>query len=421
MPAASTRAALSDAFKTIYKGDLTNRSKRKTPLGSKVKKVDDFYGESLTLFMNWGLNHGIHPTLSATLPSAVSGKVNKWIIPETADLYGRLTLDNPSMMRASKDIGSFIRIKAKEVDGILSNLRMQRLGTHLWADGAGDLAQIESVTGSNPITAMTLTSYQDAVKFEGGGKQRISVATTRTGGTLKVDGVSTVWIYKIDKVDRYNSLGKTVLTVSLVAGTGATTQPAAADYIYNYGQYDTGPKGIGAWIPAATPSATTFFNMDRSVEPQMFAGWRGTWEGNIADTAKRLASVMSSYMDPDYSAMWLSEYRWYQLEQELTAQGRFYVDETKSKEFGTAALRMITPGGSVSVMCDPFCPNDSLFLLKHDEIEIHSTGPLIHMCDEDLEALRLSDSDGVEIRYRSLAQTAIPNPFSCGRAPITQN
>lgn len=421
MAAASTRAALSDAFKTIYKGDLTNRSKRKTPLGQKIKKLDDFYGESLTLFHNFGLNHGIYPTLSATLPTAVSGKVAKWIIPETADLYGRLTLDNPSMMRASKDIGSYIRIKAKEVDGILSNLRMQRLGTHLWADGAGDLARIESVTGSNPVTAITLTNYQDAVKFEGGGKQKLHFATTRTGGTLKVDGAATTWVFQVDKINRYNSSGKAVLTVSLVAGTGATTQIAANDYIYNYGQYDTGPKGIGAWIPSADPSATTFFNMDRTVEMQMRSGWRGTWEGNIADTAKRLASVMSPYMDPEFSNMWLSEYRWYQLEQELTAQGRFYVDETKSKEFGTSALRMVTPAGSVSIMCDPFCPNDSLFLLKHDDIEIHSTGPLIHMCDEDLEALRLSDADGVEIRYRSLAQVAIPNPFGCGRAPITQN
>lgn len=424
MAAASTRAALVDMFKTVYQGrDLTNFSKRKTPLGDKVSKKDDFYGDNLTIPFNGGLNWGISPTLSSTTdPTPTAGGFKKWVLTDTKQLYGRLTLDNLSMMRGSRDIGAFLKLKAKETEEILANMKMQRLGHQLWGDGSGALAQVVSVTGADPVTAITL-NFNDAVHFDGfqgassTGKQHIYFATNAnklSGGTKD----STTTYYRVDKVNRYNSSGNAVLTVTRVAGS-VTGDPAATDWIYNYKFYGEAPKGIGAWIPATDPSATTFFGMDRSDEPQMKAGWRGTWEGSIQASAERLVSVMSPYLDVEFSAMWLSAYRWWQLKEELTAQGRFYIDETKSLEFGTSALRMIFPNGSVPVMCDPYCPNDTGWLLRHSDIEVHSTGPLIHLADEDLSQLRLSDADGVEIRYRSAAEYAVPRPIHSGRFPIS--
>lgn len=423
MAAASTRAALTDMFKTIYSGrDLTNFSKRKTPLGDKVAKKDDVYGNGLELPFNGGLNWGISPSLdSTTNPTPTAGSFKKWTITDTKQLYGRLTLDNLSMMRSKKDIGAWLQMRAKETEEILANMKMQRLGHQLWGDGSGALAQVVSVTGANPVTEITL-AFSDAVHFDGftgvggTGKQLIYFATNAnklSGGTKE----TTVNYYRVDKVNRYNSNGQAVLTVTRQGGTAAG-DPAATDWIYNYKFYGQAPSGIGAWIPASDPSATTFFGMDRSDEPQMKAGWRGTWEGTIQDSAEKLVAVMGPYFDPEFSALWISAYRWWQLKQELTAQGRFYIDETKSLEFGTSALRMVTPGGSIPVLSDPYCPNDAGFLLRHNDIEVHSTGPLIHLADEDLEALRLSDADGLEIRFRSAAEYAIPRPFRSGRFPI---
>lgn len=423
MAAASTRTALADMFKTIYVGkDLTNFSKRKTPLGDKVKKLDDIYGASLVIPFNGGLNWGISPTLSSTTdPLPASGSFKKWTISDTVQLYGRLTLDNLGMMRSKKDIGAFMQMRVKETEEILANMKMQRLGHQLWGDGSGALAQVVSVTGANPVTVITV-AFTDAVHFDGflgasaTGKQRINFATNanKLSGGVKEAGN----YYTIEKVNRYTSTGTCTLTVTRQAGT-ATGDPAATDWIYNYGFYGLAPKGIGAWIPSTDPSATTFFGMDRSDEPQMKAGWRGTWEGSIQASAERLVSVMAPYFDPEFSALWLSNYRWWQLKEELTAQGRFYVDQTKSMEFGTSALRMNTPSGDIPVLCDPYCPSDTGWLLRHEDIEVHSTGPLIHLADEDLTALRLSDADGLEVRFRSAAEYAIPRPFMNGRFPIS--
>jgi hypothetical protein len=427
MAAASTRTALANMFKTVYSGrDLTNHSKRKTPLGDKISKKDDFYGANITIPFNGGLNWGISPTLdSTTNPLPMSGGFKQWVITDTKQLYGRLTIDNLSQMRSKKDIGAWLQVRAKETEEILANMKMQRLGHQLWGDGSGALAQVVSVTGADPVTAITI-HFNDAVHFDGfqgatadTGKQLIYFATNAnklSGGTK--DGTTTY--YRVNKVNRYNSSGNAVLTVGRVAGTSAG-DPAATNWIYNYRFYGEAPKGIGAWIPSTDPDATTFFTMDRSDEPQMKAGWRGTWEGTIQRSAERLCSVMSPYFDPEFSALWLSAYRWWQLKEELTAQGRFYVDETKSLEFGTSALRMVTPSGSIPVVADPYCPNDTGWLLRHQDIEVHSTGPLIHLADEDLTALRLSDADGLEIRFRSAAEYAIPRPFMCGRFPISSD
>lgn len=419
MPAVSTRTALTDMYRTVFVGkDLTNMSKRKTPLGDKIPKKADFVGDSMTIPFNQGMNWGIHPTLTSTEPVGKAGNFKKWVVPDTNQLYGKLYIDSLSMMRSEKEVGAWLKLRVKETEDILDNMKMARLGWQLWDDGSNSIGRVASVTGSDPVTTITLTSFNDAVKFDAGGKQVLQFNPNLTGnaGTLKSSQ------YQVDKVNRYNSSGNTVLTVTRFTGAGAGNDPAANDYIYNRGFYDQGYKGISAWIPAADPSATPFFGMDRSDEPQMKAGWRGQWRGTISGSAEELVSIMGQYFDPEFSAFWLSNYRWFQLKEELTAQGRFYVDETKSLEFGTTALKMYTPGGSVNIMADPYCPNDSGFLLRHDDLELHSTGPLIHVVDDDgLTALRLSDADGIEIRYRSAAQLIVPRPFRSGRFPITSS
>lgn len=426
MGAAAVQSAFAKMYKTVYmKRPLTNFSLRTSALGQKIKKESNLKGNNLTYPINWGRNWGISTSLTATKPASTAGSFNNWVIPADtpSKLYGRLTIDIPTMMRAEDDIASFLRVKSKHMNELFTNMTMIRLGDQLWSDGAGNIAQIESVTGSNPITAITLTSHEDAVKFDGSSKQQIqfAVAANRASGGLKADGTAVVWIYQVDKVNRYNTSGKAVLSVTRIAGTGNTTEPAATDYIYNLDQYGAGPKGIPAWIPDTDPSATLFFGVDRSVEPQMLAGWRGPWEGTINASIQRTASIMGNYIDPKFTACWLSSTRWYQLKMELEAEGRFFVDEQKSLEFGTTAIRLFTTAGMIPVLADAYVPSDSGFLLRHDDIYVHSTGELIHLATEDIDhgGLRLSDDDGLEYRWRSLAQYRVDTPYFHGRFPIT--
>jgi hypothetical protein len=372
-----------------------------------VKMIDDFYGAGLSIPNNLGLNHGIYPGLDATNPVAKAGRFKNWSITETRDMYGKLTIHIPSMLRSKKDIGAWMKLRQKETTELLANMKMQR-AIELWGNGSATIGTVASTAGGPPITSIVLTNQTDAVSFDRGMELEFQSA----GGAARTD------VFRVDGVNRYNSAGQAVLTVTRISG--AINDVAATDRIFRRGwrTAGTGLTGLGAWVPASDPTATPFNGIDRSDEPQFLGGWRGTWEGSINESAERLVSVMSQYFVPDFSALWLSAYRWYQLKEELTAQGRFYKNDLKSQEFGTSVLTMNTTAGDVPVAMDPFVPNDTGWLVKHDEVEIHTTGPFIHLCDEDVEGLRMSDDDALEFRYRSLAEVAVPRPVYHGRFPI---
>lgn len=153
-----------------------------------------------------------------------------------------MTVDNPSAMRAQRDVGAFMRLTQKEIQDTLDNMTMIRYGNELWSDGAGNIGRILAVTGAAPVTSFTLTNYEDAIKFDGSGKQVIQYSGTRTGGAVRAGSAV------VTKVERYTSAGVANITVTV---TG--TDPANNDYLYLYGTYDNGPKGIPAWIPSTTP------------------------------------------------------------------------------------------------------------------------------------------------------------------------
>lgn len=415
MTAASTRTALTKMFKDrFFEGDLTRWGDIKTPLGDLINKKDDFYGNNLIYPFNYGDSGDIYPTLDAVNPLAQAGKFDKWIVDDTTTMYGRLTLDIPSMMRSDRDVGSYLKIKTKETLGILRKMKEQRLGVQVWGDGANDIGRAaEAVTGASDTTPLTVQG--DAVKFKIGMKLQANATRTGSAVGLKTD------VYQVTKVERLTSAGTAKLT--LTRFSGAADDWAINDYLYNYGFYDSAMKGVRAFITDSTPGTggvpASLFSLDRTDEPEMKSGWRGIWQGTIHETILHLVSVMGQYFSPEFSSVWVSPANWFRLAQELRSIGCLMFDSDRSKSFGTKAIVFAAPGGDVTVVSDPFCPNTDAFLLRHSDIDILTTGPLIHLADEDLEALRLSNSDGLEMRYRSLAQMIIPYPFHCGRAPIS--
>lgn len=415
MTAVSTRAALTKMFKDrFFQGDLTRWGDIQTPLGDIINKKDDFYGNTLIYPFNYSGNEGLYPSLDATNPAPKVGKFDRWVIDDTTSLYGRLTLDIPSMMRSDRDVGSYLKIKTKETLGILRSMKEERLGVQVWGDGANDIGQLAANLTGNPGT-VAVTVQGDGVKFKLGIRLQANPNRTGNAGTLRTN------TYTITKIERFSAAGTCKLTLSRTSGAG--DEWLAGDYIYRYGFYDAGMKGIQAWLPATTPGTgsvpATLFGMDRTDEPEMKSGFRGVWQGSIRETILHLVSVMGQYYSPQFSSVWVSPANWFRLSQELLSIGALTYNTEKERSFGTKVITFACPGGDVNVVADPFCPSTDVFLLRHSDIDIVTTGPLIHLANEDLDALRLSDADGLEMRYRSLAQMIVPYPFHCGRAPIS--
>ena len=219
------------------------------------------------------------------------------------------------------------------------------------------------------------------------------------------------------------SLRRRVITVTRTSGTAAG-DPAATDYAYLESSYDAMPLGVQAFIPASDPGTggipAALLGMTRTDDPVMKAGWRGDNLGSIAESAKAICALMGPYSLGGSKALWLSTYNWFRLEQELESLGRVMYDPESTKVFGTPAIRLLTPNGSVPVVSDPYTPNTAGFRLDHSEIEVHHVKPIIHIVDDDgLTAVRMTSDDGIQVDIRSWTENIIQRPFTCGRFPIT--
>lgn len=414
MAPASTFAALQKMYKTVYIGrNLANQSKFRTPLYDRISKYDDFDGEGLKFPFNQGLPVGFGTTLATAQANPKPSIFDGWNITSVKPIYGILTIDALSMKRARKDIGAWLRLRQKETREHIDYLKMVLGGHAFWGDGAGDMAQVVSVTGADPVTSFTVAQTL-TIRFHINQRLQFATSANRTGGSLK----NAATVYTVTGVNRKTG----VITVTRSSGTSAG-DPAATDFAYLESSYDALPKGIQAFIPASDPGVggvpAALFGMTRTDDPVMKAGWRGTWEGSIEESAKNLAALMGQYFTSEASGLWLSRYNWFRLEQELTAQNRKIMDQKATAYFGTPALALLTPEGEVPVMADPFCPNDAGFLLDHEQIEVHHVDPVIHVVDDDgLGALRMTADDGIEIRLRGWSENIIQRPFKCGRFPV---
>lgn len=413
MSSATTIAALTKMYKTVYHGrDLSNQAKRRTAAYDMVAKYDDFDGANLTFPFNYNLPVGVSPTFATAQASPSASGFDNWVMSTRKTLYGFLTIDAQAMKAARKDIGAFLRVRQKETNEILSYMKMVLGGNGFWGDGAGDMSRVTAKTGTDPSTDITVAQV-DVIKFHL--NQRVVFNATRTGssGGIKAS------VYKVTAINRVTG----VITISRQSGSGSGTDPAVDDYVYLEGSYDSMPLGVAAFIPASDPGVSgvpaSLLGMTRTDDPVMKAGWRGTWQGSIEESAKLLVTYMGQYFDRFNSALWLSDYNWFRLEQELTAQGRKVIDARATQVFGSPALALLTPGGEIPVVADSYLDNSVGYILDMSAIEVHHLDQLIHIVDDDgLGLVRQAADDGVEIRFRSWSENIIQRPFKCGRFPI---
>ncbi len=290
----------------------------------------------------------------------------------------------------------------------------QEIGSHVWRDGSGVIGQTSTDPGTGSTGTITLVNPRDAVNFHL--KQQVIANAALSGGTNRTDR------YAVTGINRVTG----VISLDRSLGAGSANDWAVNDYIFVDGNHGVAGgtaansmlTGVDAWIPASDPS-TTLMGMTRTDDPAMKAGWRGSWEGTIEESAKRLAALMGQYLTSEASGLWLSRYNWFRLEQELTSKNRLVRDQRASEVFGTPAIALLTPEGEVPVMADPFCNDSAGYLLDHSSWELHHMKPVPHMVTDDgNEVLRASSEDSIEARFRAWLELVCFRPFTNGRFPI---
>ena len=210
----------------------------------------------------------------------------------------------------------------------------------------------------------------------------------------------------------------TIATVNRVAGSYTTTVAGTAgiaalvntDFIYLDGDGQNGgtalaASGLADWIPDATPSATLFYNVDRTTESDYLGGIRidGTDGRSVSNLlVDAVAAVDNIGGDPD--VVWMNPFTFGTLAKQL--EGKWVMtsavgyDGKKMANVGYTGFRVNLNGHDLTIYTDRCCPVKRIYVLTWSSWCMFSAGPAPNFLQKRAGSIiKVSEgNDGYEAR-----------------------
>jgi len=388
------------------------------PFLEAVRKIDDLEGKQTEVPVETdhpqGLGSGLD-TIATTAMAPGSSRGIRWAITR-AKGYAMLALDGETLMAMRSNDGAWFRQREREVKNILESLG-QQFEMMLWKNGYASLGTSDGDPSGN--TYFDLVTDSDAINFhEGMYVDFYANSSGNPSGSARAGGPYQVTVVNYDT-------GRITVSGAIDAAV-ATGDHAVRAGNSGYVASGTALKGVPAWIPSSDPT-DSLFGVTRTNYPQKLGGHRQSWLGSIEETVKAL-DVKLRRVNQKPKTLWLSYSNFNRLELELGARG-IRTEDGGAGKFSRPSLLMTGPGGPVSVKAGPYCPEDAGYLLDMDTWELHHLGGLPHIVQDDgnvamrIQSLALGAAagiaDGIEMRFRWMANLFCTNPFANGRAAIS--
>lgn len=377
------------ALKELYAGDaLKNLTYQKHPFLSMVPKSERFFGDQMVIPVTYGNPQGRSATIGTAITNKGNSSLTKFVVTRVKD-YSVASIDNETILASSSNEGAFIDALKYEVDNAANELS-NSIAKGLFGNLGGALGQVGSVGG----TVLTLKSIDDIVNFEVG-MEIVSAETDGTSGSVQTGSAT------ITRVDR--SAGQ------LTTDSNWTTQMSALDaddYLFQQGDFGLKISGLAGWIPNTTPTATTFFGVNRALDPVRLGGLRVPSSGTNGVTGLPIEEKIQTALSrlareggqPDTVLMNHADF----LDLEISLGSKAVYDSVPSGgEVGWKSIKVHGPAGPCKVVADRFCPRNRIYCLQMNTWKLASIGPAVRMLDRDGKVLRESTSDAYEVRLGS--------------------
>lgn len=388
----------------IYKHRYSDRQAteialRDHPTFFSIPKEGNLDGIDFNYNITTGNPQGISNTFSAAQSAAETLKgVQPAAVPVTK--YGDLQLDGPSMMRARGGKASFYDLITRSQDGILDELGAD-IAFNLMRDTSGMRGRRASISGN----VVTLTNARDVEHFKRG--MTVVASTSSVGSSVRAGSAKVVGL---------NRTNKTITLDDQSTITGFSDN----DYLFRAGATgQTGIEGMATCTPLAVPTAgDSFRGFDRSVDAEALAGSR------IDDTSRYPEEILGdlavevSIIGKKCETAVVFPTTFQAMVKRLGAKVEFMPGTTA--EVGFEYLKLITAGGTLNVLSDPDMPYDTVRIWRQDTHCLKHMDELVHLIrDDGRPNLRLSSSDGLETRARSLLNYVQYDPASHGVGSTT--
>ena len=406
MPASTATLNMSSfgaALKVYYTNDkVESVVLDDNPLLALLPKMTKFEGSTLPIPIIIGLPNGRSASFATAQLNAASSRVESFVLTRVKN-YGVALIDNETMKASGSNKGAWFEARTQEIDGILKQVS-RSLAIQLYGTGTGTLG---AYTYGPGLFYFTCTNIDDITNYTL--NQKIQFAAT-DGGALLSTGAA-VFVVQLDR-----DLGRVYCAPGLGAAAAAidTTVAAIGTSGFTYPQGDSlgvALSGLRAWLPDAPPSATLFFNVDRTADTTGLGGIRFDGSALSIEEALQKAAYKAKQLGAKPSHVFMNPVTFGELAISLGSKVIYDVAKSTDGKFGFDALVMHTPAGKVKIVADANCPSTRAFMLTIDTWKLCSLGPAPQVLQTDGNyVLRTATADSVEVRTGYYAQLGCSAP-----------
>lgn len=248
---------------------------------------------------------------------------------------------------------------------------------------------------NNAGVATTVAALTDAADVWGWRQGDVAKLSAQSDGSALKGGSCTV-----ASVQR--QAGTITFTGNISAGVATA---AVTDYLYLDGDATLAPAGLADWVPDTAPSATAFYGVDRTIEPEFLGGIRidGSDGRSVANLlVDMVAAVDNIGGNPDVCFMnpitfgTLTK----QMEGKWSITSAAGYDGKKVASIGYQGFTVNLNGHNLTIYTDRCCPQKRIYVLTWDSWTMFSAGPAPNFLQRRAGSIiKVSEtSDGYEAR-----------------------
>lgn len=379
-------------YKTVWGKLSENHYNSATPLNAIVKKSYTFTGKKLEVPVPTKMIGGVG---AGKLPEANYFDPEMMVITRKK-VYARAKIEREAIV-AADDKGAFVRQTKNTVEKTVERYanNTERI---LHGDGTGVLGVVDT------FTAGTVPGTRDEITIAAA---NFIEANFEENDYLNF-GSSTA-LYLLEDVE-VSAAGVGTLYVTLLQGSAATITNGTAIYMQN--SKDAEPMGLKGVVLNPT-SAQKLYGIDVSRH----------WESSVIDAngapvSTKLLSQLSlaihkkSGKSPTHV---LCNYKRFSDFMEITEdQKRYSVVESryaKEVKLSFKSIELMTIDGPIPVILDRFLPDDLIYMINANYIEIMHAPQFGWFDTDGTVFLRELDEDSYEARYGGYWECVIHPPF----------
>ena len=396
MPARTLDVNAFDAFlKEIYPNvRVESLAMKDRPLLSYFPRYDEFYGDAYVVPVLYEDPQGRAANLQDAINQAENLQGVRFVATQRKFDYGVVQISGEVMMAASKDVGSFIRAREKQINGMIRNIG-KSIHLALYRSGSGSLSQISAIAPGG-----TQVTLQDASATHYFGVGQFLIANDTDDAVSPRTGLV--------RVDRRSVSAGTLDLDQDVTSLASPWQ--VGDYLFTNGDQGAKVVGLDGWLPSSEPvPGDNFFTVDRSLDGTRLGGQRVSGPGTVSERLQT-AAVLIGEEGGEPDTVFMNPRDGLLLSAELQLQVERQDGDREG--FGFSGFRIenfIT--GPIQIVFDHGCPQGRCYMLQQDTWRLAHMGPLPHIIrDDGRDSLRGANEDNIQVRARAFLELLCEAP-----------